>query len=167
MYLAYTYFSRTRYEGWTAQFGIMKRQINMRLAISLVLSISLLAQNSGVGTIFDVATLKRSTPGSPARASQHLPGRMDLRGLPLVSIISRAWGLTRNEIVVPDWMATERYDIQAQASSPLSDEQMKPLLQSLLIDRLGMKTHFEERKTPVYALIQGKGPLTKGDPIGA
>lgn len=33
------------------------------------------------------------------------------------------------------------------------------MLQTVLVERLGLKYHFEERQTTIYALVRGSGPL--------
>ena len=148
----------------TTQFEIMERQVNMRLAIGLGLAVSLLAQDSGVSPTFDAASLKRSAPGvSGADLYSICPAASIYAHCRSCLSLAELGASTRSEIVASDWMRKQPEALprhtQAHASAPLSDEQMKPMLQSLLIERLQMKTHFEERKTQVYAaLFRAKAP---------
>jgi uncharacterized protein (TIGR03435 family) len=52
----------------------------------------------------------------------------------------------------------ERYDIAAKAATPnqLSSEQLRPLLQALLVDRFKLKFHKEMKEFPTYSLVVGK-----------
>ena len=73
---------------------------------------------------------------------------------------------------VPAWADKNRYDIVAlppsfsesrtAAQPPMkatpSDEQRK-MLQSLLVERFGLKFHRETKEGPVYLLLRGKGQL--------
>ena len=59
---------------------------------------------------------------------------------------------------LPQWVFSERFDIQARAASqnPTLDE-MRTMLRSLLRDRFKLQTHYETRQGPVYSLVQEKG----------
>ena len=58
----------------------------------------------------------------------------------------------------PSWMSSELYDIFSKAARPASDSQMKPMLQTLLADRLKLALHREKKELQVYALVQGENP---------
>jgi uncharacterized protein (TIGR03435 family) len=59
----------------------------------------------------------------------------------------------------PDWLATERFDIEAVTDRPATKEQMTLMLRSLLAERFKLKMHRETRELRVYALTVGKnGP---------
>ena len=62
------------------------------------------------------------------------------------------------------WTDSEYYDIEAKTGEgeTLSEEQLKPCLQSLLADRFHLKVHWETREGNVYALVLDKsGPRMK------
>jgi uncharacterized protein (TIGR03435 family) len=98
------------------------------------------------------------------------PGRFAMRNIPLRYAIEWAYDLSDYQVVGPEWIQGEdRYDIVANAPTPAADQQMKPMLQALLAERLKMKSHRETRTLPVYVLIKGKGapklkPATPGVP---
>jgi uncharacterized protein (TIGR03435 family) len=53
----------------------------------------------------------------------------------------------------PDWVKTDRYDIDAKAEGAASAEQMiGPMLQMLLEERFKLKVHRETRNGPVYEM---------------
>src|SRR5207237_1994767 len=59
----------------------------------------------------------------------------------------------------PDWLATERFDIDAKSDRAVSKDQMLQMLQSLLAERFKLKVHRETKELRVYALTVGKnGP---------
>lgn len=63
----------------------------------------------------------------------------------------------------PDWIVAEdRYDIIARASGPATNDQMRPMLQTLLLKRFKMKVPGETRQLPVYVFLAGKGPAKTG-----
>jgi bla regulator protein blaR1 len=53
---------------------------------------------------------------------------------------------------LPNWVTTESLTIHAKAASATTKDQMRLMMQSLLADRFGLKTHFEMQPMPVLAL---------------
>jgi uncharacterized protein (TIGR03435 family) len=112
---------------------------------------------------FEVASVKRAEGGSPPgdipRNMDTSPGHFAMRNVPLRYCLEWAYSLQDYEIVGPDWIkGEERYDIFAKAPGPASDEEMRPMLQALLIERFQMKVHRETKEVPAYVLLPGKGP---------
>jgi uncharacterized protein (TIGR03435 family) len=57
---------------------------------------------------------------------------------------------------LPEWVRTERYDIQARVQGNPSKDDMRMMMQALLIDRCKLKLHHETREIPVFALVLDK-----------
>ncbi len=111
---------------------------------------------------FEVASVKRAEDGGPAgdipRNMDPSPGHFAMRNVPLRFALEWAYDLKDWEISGPEWIkADERFDIVAKAPGPATDDQMRPMLQALLIERLQMKVHRETRDLNCYVLIPGKG----------
>jgi uncharacterized protein (TIGR03435 family) len=76
------------------------------------------------GQQFDVASIKPSAQSAqgPASAGMHIDGSMvRYSALSLKLYLGMAYGLKNYQISVPDWMASERWDITAklpEGSSP-------------------------------------------------
>jgi uncharacterized protein (TIGR03435 family) len=66
-------------------------------------------------------------------------------------------------IGVPEWANSDAFDIEAKAEgAPLSQDQMRLMVRSLLADRFKLKAHIEKRELPVYELVVVKsGPKLK------
>jgi uncharacterized protein (TIGR03435 family) len=64
------------------------------------------------------------------------------------------------QIVGPDWLTNDRYDIVARAAGPVAGQQvLQQMLQSLLTDRFKLMVRCEQQPRPVYALIVAeRGP---------
>ena len=129
---------------------------------TLVLSMVLAAAGAAQSAKFDVATVKKveggTPPGDIARNMDTTPGNFAMRNVPLRFAVEWAWDLKDFEVVGPDWIkGEERYDIIAKAGHPASDNEMRPMLQALLLERFQMKTHRETKELPVYVLLPGKG----------
>jgi uncharacterized protein (TIGR03435 family) len=71
---------------------------------------------------------------------------------------------------VPDWVNQAHYDIEARASGPVSKDQMRLMMQSLLAERFKLAIHMETRQAPVFAMVlaqSGKlGPQLRLHPPG-
>src|SRR5262249_48919108 len=80
----------------------------------------------------------------------------------------------RSQIVgCPNWCDSEFFDVIGKAEDPnATPEQVRLMLQSLLIDRFKLNAHKEKRETPGYALVTAKGgaklkPAKDEEVIGA
>ena len=111
--------------------------------------------------IFEVASVKPNKSGGVSGGIQWLPGgRLSAVNVPLRSLIHYAYQVRPFQIEgVPEWAATESYDINAKAAvevppipNGLSPVQMQ-LLRRLLADRFKLATHTEMRERPIYALM--------------
>jgi uncharacterized protein (TIGR03435 family) len=130
-------------------------------------------------TQFEVATIKPSQPDAQLQGRIN-GGQIDLRGTTLKFLITFAWDLNPNdsEVLVgaPKWLDSDKFDILAKASSdalantgptrpPIDIEDLRTMLQGLLIERFQMKTHKEDRPVSAYTLIAVNPKLRKADPL--
>ncbi|HJZ98763.1 MAG TPA: TIGR03435 family protein [Candidatus Solibacter sp.] len=111
---------------------------------------------------FEVASVKKVESGSPPgdipRNMETTPGNFAMRNVALRFAIEWAWDLKDFEIAGPDWIkGEERYDIIAKAGRPASENEMRQMLQALLVERFQMKLRRETKELPVYVLLPGKG----------
>jgi len=111
---------------------------------------------------FEVASVKRAEGGGPPgdipRNMDQSPGHFAMRNVPLRYAVEWAFDLKDYEIIGPEWIKVEdRFDIIAKAPGPATDDQMRPMLQALLLERFQMKVHREMRELNCYVLAPGKG----------
>jgi len=111
---------------------------------------------------FEVASVKKAESGGPPgdipRNMDSSPGHFAMRNVPMRYMMEWAYSLHDYELVGPDWIkGEERYDILAKAPGPATDEEMRPMLQALLLERFQMKVHRETREMAAYLLLPGKG----------
>jgi uncharacterized protein (TIGR03435 family) len=114
------------------------------------------------GQEFEVASIKPSIPGAQGQAiaGLHIDGAMvRYSALSLKLYLGMAYDLENYRISVPDWMASDRWDITAKLPDGSDPKQIPRMLQVLLRDRFQMKMHRETKEFPVYGLILGKGGL--------
>jgi uncharacterized protein (TIGR03435 family) len=138
------------------------------IAVALVLislHANLRAQAGGGRPAFEVASIKvnnRGTLGAgPALLRlQPLPGGgLIAENCPLGVLITSAYGLQPYQIVGgPDWINTERYDIQAKAPEGSDWRQVSgSMLQALLEDPFRLRFHRLTKEVPIYNLTVAKG----------
>jgi uncharacterized protein (TIGR03435 family) len=101
---------------------------------------------------FDVASVKRSAPGSVPGGGGLDPGRLVLPNITLRACILLAYQVADYQLVTPAWAESERYDIQATMRPHSSESDIWLMLQALLIERFQMASHHEKKEMSVYAL---------------
>jgi uncharacterized protein (TIGR03435 family) len=84
------------------------------------------------------------------------PGSLTMRGISLTGAIAWAYGVQDFQVTGPAWMSEGRYDIAAKAAGQVPDETLKPMLRTLLADRLRVAVHREEKVMPYYILTVAK-----------
>jgi uncharacterized protein (TIGR03435 family) len=57
----------------------------------------------------------------------------------------------------PDWITSDRYDVEAKVSGEIKGDALLSLLKTLLEDRFQLKVRRETKEGPVYALTVSKG----------
>jgi uncharacterized protein (TIGR03435 family) len=96
-------------------------------------------------------------------------GRVDMAGVPLGSLLARAFGVKPNQLEGPPWLTLDpidqlhsgeaRFDIHAKLPEGTTPDQVPAMLQALLVERFHLKFHREIRQQPGLALQVGKdGP---------
>jgi len=121
---------------------------------------------------FDAATIKPADKADPTNGYWSRPGigRFYAHSLSIQFFIQLAYGVEKNQIAgKPAWLDSDFYDIEAKPEEgiKLSADELKPRLQSLLVERFHLAAHFEIKMVRGYALVVAKsGPelqATKGD----
>jgi uncharacterized protein (TIGR03435 family) len=116
-------------------------------------------QSQGTGLLrFEVASVKPSrvvadTDNNPERIESSPSGRLTMNNVRVISCIKWAYGIQDSQISGPGWLASERYDIIAQASGPIAEDQLKLMMRSLLAERFKLGFHQERKERTVYALV--------------
>jgi uncharacterized protein (TIGR03435 family) len=113
------------------------------------------------GPQFEVASVKPSAPDAPDQVSlgAHIDGaRFVCNYFSLRDYIRLAYRVKDYQIVSPDWVGTERYDISATLPpGGASQDQIWDMMKALLADRFQLKLHHDSKEFPVYALVLAKG----------
>lgn len=108
---------------------------------------------------FEVATLKPTPAGARGGGIRPTPGgeRYLANNVPLKAIIALVYRVKFNQVTGgPDWVNTERYDMNAKAEKPSSIDDLHTMLKNLLADEFKLQFHHEKKEMPVYALVVDK-----------
>jgi uncharacterized protein (TIGR03435 family) len=114
-----------------------------------------------------VASVKPNKSGSGSSSENERNGRLTATNISLKDCLRFAYGLKDYQIIGPDWINSEKYDIAAKAESSVTGEQLKAMFQALLADRFKLTVHRETKELPIYALFVGRnGPKLVGVEAG-
>ncbi len=136
----------------------------MKLILSLLLAPVLFAQGPQ-RVEFEVASVRPAAPiagvGAQTPAAAQLnPSQIRLTYLTMKDFITRAYGVKAYQVAGPDWLITERYDINATIPAGATLAQVPQMMQALLEDRFGLKMHRSQKEFAVYVLERSKRPFT-------
>jgi len=142
--------------------------------IGIIFSCAALAQPTPATPRFDIAEVTRSanaTNPQTYRSGGFLRGgRYDLRKATMMDLIRLAYGFEPDAVFGgPEWLEFDRFDIAAKASPSSSPQEIRLMLQSLLVDRFHLASHQDVKPMPAFALRTGKSPkmnpaTSSGDP---
>jgi uncharacterized protein (TIGR03435 family) len=151
-----------------------ERPLTAIAGTALIMS-AVFGQTAATGPAFEVASIKASTmTPSEAINAGHTVGmkvdgaRLDIGLGSLTFLIATAYRLEVTRISGPDWMAGQRFDIQAKIPDGANKERVPEMLQALLAERFKLAAHREQKEQQVYALVVDKaGPKLQESAPGA
>src|SRR5262249_11878874 len=107
----------------------------------------------------EVASIKPAADAQQAQvaAGLHIDGsQVRITYLSLKDYIGMAYAVRPNQIVGPDWLGSQRFDIAAKIPEGAQQADVPDMLKVLLSDRFQLKTHREMKEFPVYVLEVAK-----------
>lgn len=115
---------------------------------------------------FQVATIKPTKPDEQRKLLVVRGREFMTVNLTVADLIKFAYDVQEKQIAgAPDWVMSEKYDINAQPDVPgtPNSEQLKIMIRKLLADRFQLKFHKDQKEMSAYVLTVGeKGPkMTK------
>jgi uncharacterized protein (TIGR03435 family) len=121
---------------------------------------------------FEVASVRPNTLDDRVVTIDVGPGgRFVARGYSLKLLVQRAFGIKGFQISGgPAWLDADRFDVVAKApatvTGDLTEDQLRPMLQALLIDRFKLRFHRVQKELPGFALaLAGNGSKLKRSAI--
>jgi len=108
---------------------------------------------------FEVADVQVSKPGGPEPSGNFLPGgRVELHKVTMKEMIAAAYKVEDDMVAGgPDWLSADHFDIVAKANPKSTENDLRAMLQTLLVERFKLAVHQDKKVVQVYALVVGKG----------
>ena len=135
----------------------------MRILLAILVSVAALAQTPAARLEFEVASIKPALPpssGGQVKVGIQVDGaQVRFVYTSVKDLMAVAYGVKDYQIIAPDYVASDRYDVSAKLPEGAARSQVAAMLQSLLEDRFKLKLHHDTKEFPVYALIVGKNGL--------
>lgn len=112
---------------------------------------------------FEVASVRRNTIDKGIPFGPTPPDGINLINRPVESLVRSAYDVQFFRLFgLPAWANEERYDVIAKAARPITEAERRLMLRSLLLDRFGLKAHFEPRELTVYVMTRARADGTLG-----
>jgi uncharacterized protein (TIGR03435 family) len=106
---------------------------------------------------FEVASIKVNTTGATKPRIENDPIRILWTNITLQYCVKTAYGVNDYQISGPAWITSERYDVSAKATAPVSTVQRNQMMQALLADRFKLIVRRETRQGKIFALAVSRG----------
>jgi uncharacterized protein (TIGR03435 family) len=139
----------------------------MASAVVLAVTVFVAAAAGQASPAFDVASVKPNKSGK--QPSSNFPlgpgdvyvpngGFFSATNQPLITYFYFAYRIMSNQgryvlPQLPQWVTTERFDIQARAEGNPGKNEMRLMMRSLLADRFKLAVHHETRQVPLFAIV--------------
>jgi uncharacterized protein (TIGR03435 family) len=129
------------------------------LSILAFLACPLLFAQSGE---FEVASIRPAMPLTPdTNLGMHVDGaQIRVTYFSLKDLLAMAYPVKFEQILGPEWLPSERFDIVAKLPDGTTRAQIPGMLQTLIRDRFQMKMHRDKKEFPVYSLEVSKSGST-------
>lgn len=111
--------------------------------------------------VYDVVSIRPSQPGASGSIVP-LPRGIgyNANATTVKVMLSVMYRIPLRQIVGgPDWLSSEKFDVQVRADKPYGIDDLHVMFQNALAARFGLKVHLETRIGPVYVLIVAKSGL--------
>ena len=147
------------------------------LAVGVSMPIALRAQTqaSEPRRTFEVASIRQNLSNDTRSFSAQPGGRLVVRNFAVQGLIAAAYEMADIQALIPerilggpDWIESERYDIEAKAATEFQfrpgapPQDMFLMLRSLLEDRFKLTTHRETREMSIFELVVARKDRTLG-----
>jgi uncharacterized protein (TIGR03435 family) len=93
--------------------------------------------------------------------------RVVIRSWSLADITGAAYRVRTDQISGPDWLGSQRFDVQSNMPAGVSPDQVTEMLQTPLAERFKMVARRSQKAMPIYALTVAKsGPKLQESAAG-
>jgi uncharacterized protein (TIGR03435 family) len=129
--------------------------VPVKLSALLVAACLLAPASAAPRLTFDVIAIHPSDPNATGGMIKPIPGNHGYiaQNFPVRLMIALMYKIPLRQVEGgPEWLNTERFDVEARADGPHSVDDLHTMYQNLLIDRFGLRFHHDIREGNIYAL---------------
>lgn len=118
---------------------------------------------AAVPVAFEVALVRSNTDEAERSARRLRNASYSATNMTLRSLIAEAYLVQPFRVIGgPDWLDSDRFDIEARAPRGTPRSVYVPMLKTLLADRFTLVLHGEQRDQPIRALVRADGNAELG-----
>jgi uncharacterized protein (TIGR03435 family) len=134
-------------------------RVALRIAAVAVYGVTSAFGQSAKPLEFEVASVKTNKTGQREGGITAIGGgRFRATNIPLKILLATAYDVNFEQISGgPDWLDSERYDVEAKPDRLATTKQIHLMLQKLLAERFGLVLRREIKEMPIFALVLDKG----------
>ncbi len=129
--------------------------------LMLMITLSAGAQRPAVDAVpsFEVATIKPSASGEPGHGMSWEGRRFQARNESMSQMMQFAYNVQEKQIAgAPAWFDKDMFDFEGETDAPdESPAELRLMVQKLLVERLQMHYHHEQKMMPAYVLSVARG----------
>lgn len=140
-------------------------------AAAAFLPLAASAQTAPSRLEFEVASIRPAAPiDASVKIGMHIDGsQVRFTSLSVRDCMRIAWRVKPYQVVGPEWVGSDRFDITAKLPDGAKSDQVPEMLQNLLTERFKIAFHNDKKEFAVYALVPAKGGMklkeTAPDPL--
>jgi uncharacterized protein (TIGR03435 family) len=111
---------------------------------------------------FEAASIKPNRSLSGVSSMNPTPGRVSMENVSLKKLIMTAYDVPEDRdyaFAGPEWLGTQRFDVEATFPPTTTTPAMREMLQTLLAERFQLALHRESRELAMLALVPAKNGL--------
>jgi uncharacterized protein (TIGR03435 family) len=137
--------------------------------LAAVAGLLALAQSEKTAPVsFQVASITSSNAEARCAPNASVGQTFTVKNCELGALILYAYDVLQQQVSGETSHLNEKYDITAKAEHPVSRNEIRRMLQTLLADRFKLTLRRETKEIPVYALVVGKdGPKFHENPTAS
>jgi uncharacterized protein (TIGR03435 family) len=130
----------------------------VRLAVSVLLPL-FCSNSEAQSPSFEVASIRVDRSGVNSSNWHDQKSRMTATNVSLRRLIAFAYQVHDFQVAGPDWLRSDRFDIQAEAPEWAEKDKRPIIMRNLLVERFNLVVHVASKQLPTYALTLAKqGP---------
>jgi uncharacterized protein (TIGR03435 family) len=163
--------------GFVSRFGFVSTMVAISIVATGMAAAQPVAVQAASAPVFDVASVRPAQMDQATIMAGLRQGRRPeemyidtdraaFKYMSLKQLVAYGYKVRAYQVDGPDWMTTDRFDIQAKLPAGSSKDNVPEMLKALLADRFKLQAHLETKDRAVLGLMLAKsGSKMKEVPV--